>query len=413
MTEAALRGVHGADPAPAPVTAPRRITSLDGLRGLAALTVVVYHITLTDPVIGQRLYQVDQVSGTGWFGYLMTFTPLHVVWAGSQAVLVFFVLSGFVLALPFARRRGTRKEGTWPAFYRSRMVRLYLPSIVSLVLAFLLAQAIRYHADPGLTPWINEHAGNDGPADVAVGSSLMTGFGSLNGSLWSLRWEVLFSLTLPLFLAVAAWRVRLSWLKAGLVLLACVLWPIVTGGLYDHATYMLIFAFGVLMAYEHDRLGVLAERISGLGWSVIVSAACVLLTLQWILMPFGVLPGSTFERAWMSYNTVGAVLLVFAGIFCPQVRRLLERKPIHALGLVSFSLYLVQEPVVLRFSLATDAGLPLWLAIPVELALALAVAFVFYRVVERPAHRLARRASGRTASARPVPETSGAAGAAA
>jgi peptidoglycan/LPS O-acetylase OafA/YrhL len=322
----------------------------------------------------------------------MTFTPLHLVWAGTQAVLIFFVLSGFVLALPFVRRSTPRGAGAWPAFYRSRAVRLYLPSIVSLVIAYLLATAVDHPGGSGLSPWLDEHAGHDGPLDVVVGSSLMTGFGSLNGSLWSLRWEVLFSLSLPVFLAAAAWRVRLSWLKGALVLAACVLWPIVTGSLYPNATYLLIFAFGVLMAYDVDRLSALAGRIPRTGWIVLVSLAAVLLTLQWVVMPFGVPPGSLFDRLWMSYNSVGAVILVFAAAFCPQARRLLERKPIHALGVLSFSLYLVQEPVILRFSLATHADLPLWLAIPVELALAVLAATVFYRVVERPAHRLARRA---------------------
>jgi peptidoglycan/LPS O-acetylase OafA/YrhL len=373
------------------------------------MTVVVYHIALADPVIGERAYRADQVSGTGWFGYLMTFTPLHLVWAGSQAVLVFFVLSGFVLALPFARRPRRRGSGAWPGFYRSRLVRLYLPSIVSLVVAFLLAQAVPNPGDASLSPWLNEHVGHEGPLDLAVGSSLMTGFGSLNGSLWSLRWEVLFSLSLPIFLAVAAWRVRLSWLKAALVLLAVLLWPIVTGNLYVNATYILIFAFGVLMAYEVDRLGALAERISGPLWIGLVLIATVLLSLQWIAMPYGVLPGSLLDRVWMSYNSLGAVLLVFAAAFCPQVRRLLERKPIHALGVLSFSLYLVQEPVIVRFSLATHAGLPLWLAIPVEVTLALLAAIVFYRLVERPAHRLARRARTLKGRTRPLPEAPGAA----
>lgn len=368
-----------------------RISSLDGLRGLAALTVVVYHVALADPVAGERAFRADQVSGTGPLGYLLTFTPLHLIWAGSQAVLVFFVLSGFVLALPFARHP-EREPGAWPAFYRSRAVRLYLPSIASLVLAYVLATTIRYPAGTPLSPWLEEHAGHDGPLDVLAGSSLMTGFGSLNGSLWSLRWEVLFSLLLPVFLVVAAYRVGLSWLKGALVLATCLLWPLLTGGLYPHATYLLIFAFGVLMAYDADRLAALAARIPPAGWAGLITLAALLLTLQWVVMPLGVGPGSLIDRLWMSYNAVGAVILVFAAAYCPSMRAFLELRPVHALGILSFSIYLVQEPVVVRFSLATHAGLPLWLAIPVELALVLLVAVAFHRVVERPAHRIARRA---------------------
>src|SRR3569623_937805 len=193
-----------------------RIPSLDGLRGVASLVVVTFHIALNDGVVGARPYRRDQTSGVGWLGAMMTFTPLHLLWAGEQAVAVFFVLSGFVLALPFARR-GTRSgRGTsWIRFYRSRAVRLYLPAVASHVLAYGLAQVV---------------------------------------------------------------------------------------------------------------------------------------------------------------TSPGATLLVFTAAFCGPVRRLLERRPIQLLGLLSFSLYLVQEPVTIRFALATPASLPLWLALPIELTLALVVA---------------------------------------
>jgi len=149
--------------------------------------------------------------------------------------------------------------------------------------------------------------------------------------------------------------------------------------------------FGVLMAYESDRLGVLAARLSAQAWIGILVTACLLLSLQWMVLPFGVQPGSVFGDLWMTYTAAGATLLVFTAAFCGPVRRLLERRPIQLLGLLSFSLYLVQEPVTIRFALATHASLPLWLALPIELTLALVVAVLFYRAVERPAHRLARR----------------------
>ncbi len=156
--------------------------------------------------------------------------------------------------------------------------------------------------------------------NVVAGSSLMTGFASLNGSLWSLRWEVLFSLSLPVFLGAALWRANLSWLKAALVLAACLLWPIATGSLYPNATYILIFAFGVLMAQDADRLSTLAGQIPRTGWLALVVLAGLLLTLQWVVMPLGVAPGSLFDRLWMSYNSVGAVILVYTAAFCTQAR---------------------------------------------------------------------------------------------
>jgi peptidoglycan/LPS O-acetylase OafA/YrhL len=376
--------------APTTKERPGRIASLDGLRGVASLVVVIFHVVLNDPVVGARSYRADQLRGVGWLGAIMTFTPLHLLWAGEQAVAVFFVLSGFVLALPFARRPGGRRRGTWVRFYRSRAVRLYVPGIASLLLAYALATTFAYRGDEGMSPWVRSHGGAARLGDLLTGSTLLT-YHQLNVSLWSLRWEVLFSLTLPLFLVVAAWRITSSWAKAIALFSALVFWSVVGGSPYFNSSTLLIFGFGVLMAFESDRLAELASHLTRRHWIGLMGLTALLLTLQWLVMPWGIEPGTRFDDLWMAYTSAGATLLVFIAAFYPRAQRLLERRPVQVLGLLSFSLYLVQEPITIRFAMATHSSVPLWLALPVEITLALLAAALFYRVVERPAHRLARR----------------------
>src|SRR4051812_48108680 len=76
---------------------PERYQQLDALRGLAALTVVMQHFLSVLP-------SIDGHSDNAWVN-LWKYSPLHITWAGYEAVIFFFILSGFVLSLPFYGER--------------------------------------------------------------------------------------------------------------------------------------------------------------------------------------------------------------------------------------------------------------------------------------------------------------------
>ena len=87
---------------------------------------VVHHAALTLPSLALQNQLPDRSSPAWWLAY----TPLHLGWAGGEAVLVFFVLSGLVLALPHLREP---RRGTWLPYYLKRAVRLYVPVAVAVV----------------------------------------------------------------------------------------------------------------------------------------------------------------------------------------------------------------------------------------------------------------------------------------
>ncbi|WP_368259248.1 acyltransferase family protein, partial [Blautia wexlerae] len=73
-----------------------RLRSLDGLRGLAAVIVLVHHALLVIPALAAPYYGQTVQPGLPW---LLVHTPLHLLWAGTEAVYLFFILSGLVLTL--------------------------------------------------------------------------------------------------------------------------------------------------------------------------------------------------------------------------------------------------------------------------------------------------------------------------
>jgi peptidoglycan/LPS O-acetylase OafA/YrhL len=344
-----------------------RYTSLDGLRGLAALVVLIHHCFLVSPQLSAA---VDS-NGTGHFDswvWWTTFTPLHLVWAGQEAVFVFFILSGFVLTLPFVRSMQT----SWAAYYPRRILRIYLPVWASLIFALLMAWMVPRLASVGLSPWVNVH---DEAPNVLSDAFLLRGAGSLNSPLWSLQWEMIFSLTLPLYV-VAAMSLRRLWLVgvSGLVIL-------VGAGEMMHLSSLVclpIFGVGALMATRRDLLEEWARKVAGWGWMGLLAASILLLCSRWIFPQSPVV---------MASATFGGALLLFAFLGCKTAIKLGNSSCIHWLGLRSFSLYLVHEPIVVSvafFLHTTNAFQVAVFAVP----LSLLAAEVFFRLVERTSHRL-------------------------
>lgn len=364
-----------------------RIRSLDGLRGVAAIIVLIHHSLLLFPSLS--LLNASKPAQATPLEWALTHTPLHLVWAGSEAVLVFFVLSGLVLTLPVIRST----KFPWRAYYPGRLVRLYIPVLGSVVIAVVLALLIPRRSGADLSIWLSAHG-----EPVTFGQSLsdfflLSGTSQLNGPLWSLQYEVLFSLLLPLYFFLTVW-LRRFW--AGLALVALAL--TVVGGISGLSAmplrYMAVFALGVLMAVKLDDLTTLAKRINGsryssIVWGALTTIALVGLTNAWYPLRIGVLQ---FPIAVAS-----AALLVTVAAFWARARAILESKTILWIGGISFSLYLTHEPIMVSLGLVLQPA-NLWLAPIVGIPLAILVGWAFSIAVEKPSHRLtgwvARRFSG-------------------
>lgn len=85
-----------------------RVGQLDSLRGIAAMTVVWHH-----------WHAATEVQMVRW--YMVPF------FAGHEAVILFFVLSGYVLSLP----TWTKRTAAYPEYLVRRVSRIYLPYLAA------------------------------------------------------------------------------------------------------------------------------------------------------------------------------------------------------------------------------------------------------------------------------------------
>ena len=367
----------------------RRYVGLDGLRGFAALAVVFSHLVPLAPslhVVTREEWHQPLLLAQDW----LTYSPVHLWWLGTEAVYLFFVLSGFVLALPLASAAGGQAPGGyWRSYYPSRLIRLYLPIWASLLLALTLVQTISHpeNLPPGLPYQADHHT----LGAMLWHSLVLFGTGSLNLPLWSLKWELWFSLLLPAYAAAARLIRRPMWTVISLA--GC--FALIAVGLRSGVgalQFMPVFMLGVVIAFRLDDVrgacAWLTSRVRGV-MPVLLALGIVLATARWTVLGLTASEGPLVLVATV-WSILGVTVIVLVVLTWEPVAAALSQAPARFLGARSYSLYLVHLPVVTALTAAIGVD-RYWLLLPVCLVASLAAAEVFYRLVERPAHLLSRR----------------------
>ena len=355
----------------------RRVASLDGLRGVAALTVLAHHALLLFPALAAP-YFTGRPAPPGDVAWWLVHTPLHLVWEGKVGVYVFFVLSGFVLTLPAVNGRGY----LWRSYYPSRLLRLYLPVWAAVIFAALTFLLVPRTAEV-TSLWLDGR-----PREVTAGillkdTTLVGGSGGIASPLWSLKWEILFSLVLPLAIWLAMKLRRAHGLLAVGALIASA-----AGGIVGEPFLIFppMFVLGVIIAMRHDDISRVAGRLTAWRWALLLATATLAASSRWLLMAFGA-PDVLIDGSVGLMLAASGVFVVMA-IEWRAAARVLISPPLRLLGRLSFSLYLVHEPIVVAagFALPGDPAL----AVAVAVLITAAVTPLFYLLVEKPSHRLAR-----------------------
>lgn len=371
----------------------QRYPSLDGLRGAASFVVLICHTLIIQPALLQA-YIDPKVIPRGSWSWWTTFSPLHLPWAGMEMVYLFFILSGFVLALPFTHGRRTR----WVGYYPKRFLRLYPPAWGAFALALLWITLFPRHFSAGDSIWLQVHPAELTNAAIRADLLLIPGPLGSNSVLWTLRYEVLFSLLLPLLVFLSRRLPKLNLLKAAVLLGAIVAFG--NPGL-SMWFFLPMFFLGTLMAVERDRLARVGERIRSLkhsraAWWGLTIFSLLLLNSYWTL------GGLTTDPRLLDYlipaarglAVVASCMIIFLsveGTLCRQ----LEKPALAWLGRRTFSLYLVHEPIVVSAAVLSGGRPNPVLTLLVVIPSALLVTTVFYALVEHPSQRLSRAVGAR------------------
>jgi len=363
-----------------PQAKPKRHESLDALRGIAAAVVVLGHCLMTFPMWSDVVLHGRHPT---MLTLILGYPPVSLLWAGDAAVKVFFVLSGFVLALIFLRP----KTPSYAAFCVKRICRIYLPYAAVVAAALLIMTALAPLGAPRLSEWFQGSWNHSLSPGLVWDHALMLGqtkYNFVDNPIWSLVHEMRYSLVFPLIMWLvirADWRIMVG---GSLAVSLAAMWALARSGdfwLFDSAQYAFLFVAGAVIA----KYRIETERwIRNLGSAVKASlavAAILLLSAHAISHA-----GSHAVRQLASVAPhFGAVLLLILVIGSPGAQKLLEKKPCLSVGRVSYSLYLSHLVVLLALIYLLHRWLPVYLILIGVPPLALVVAYALFRWLERPA----------------------------
>ncbi len=369
-----------------PVSGPEsgRILAFDGLRGFAAMVVVVFHYL--------AMLHPEWVADYAVAPTLLVDTPLAVFWNGPFAVAVFFVLSGFVMAAA-AERRAPYLIGN----VLTRYFRLAVPVLASVLLAWLwlslMPTAARDLAASLDAPsqWLafTEQAplpGLGAAIHDGLAGSFITGGSGFNNVLWAMQIELVGSILLFIIYWLSNSR---PWLRlmalAGFAAL----------GLLVLRDAYLCFVTGALI-YEGHKAGVWRRLppyagLAALLLGVVLGAPGAGFAERW---GFDALPGRLQPgNPWGLVPVAGATLILLGVHLLRPLQRWFETAPLQWLGRVSFALYLVHVPLLYTFVAWERLHIGLFepMVVALYLVAALALAHLFTVSVDEPALRLLGR----------------------
>src|SRR5690349_2525695 len=320
--------------------AAHRQSALDGMRGVAALTVFAIHLWI---------YQLPNSMTLKRGSWATT-----ALFEGRVAFVMFFVLSGYLLYRAFARAALAGGERVWTWGYLARRAARIVPAYyVALVGSFVLISLAgagtpgRRFVDGGQLPLFFIFGQNYSPETLL----------RLNAATWTLAVEVAFYLMLP---AVGLLALRLRSLRAQVALLGSLVaaglaWNLVDyllgwGPVAGHAppAFLAYFACGMLVALAVERSRAGGRELSRGQSALLVAGAVVLLVGNGL---WHGLDRSSNVLAMEVFADLAAAI-AFAAIIAAIVigtgtgLRWLAWRPLVWIGTITYGLYLWHIPVI-------------------------------------------------------------------
>lgn len=354
-----------------------QLDALDGLRGLAVLLVFLSH-----------------TSNGGVF--LLPFANFAGV--GKSGVMLFFVLSAFLLTYPFVTRgRDALDRRFLLNYFLRRFLRIYPLYVVYLLLALVTTFGLWRLTGASKPVGLPFTLSGQGFVDHLT---LQEGLGVT----WSIVVEFRYYFVLPivalvysLILGNRLWPCAIFTLA--LILVCAGLWPQSESLINDSrlGPYLPVFLSGSFLAVAHHHWRTSVTPANGRAHFLLELCGLAALSALVLLIPAVArfvsgteIPWDFFRTQFLLYGVLWAIVVFAASNARGLLRRLFEVQPLRYLGFISFSMYLwhILVPRALK-ALSTGTILDGW----VWLAATIVISHVSWLLIEKPTSRIRLRSS--------------------
>ncbi len=353
----------------------RFIPKIDGLRFIAIFSVFLYHVHK----FAVNNYPFDGIYGSfktwGWVDYLFS--------QGKSGVELFFVISGFILALPFAKfylKDG--KKVHLKNFYLRRLTRLEPPYIIGMVIFFLMwVFILKKFTFNYLFPHLAASL-------LYVHNIFYDGLPVVNGIAWSLEIEVQFYLIAPLLMMVLKLpkRLRRPIIGSSILIFGYLSAVWINSNPVALLNYLQYFLIGILMA----DIYVSTDKIETV--PLLIKIAGI---LSFIAIWFCGSVRSEEYSAFRPLLQVTQCVLIFSFYYAVIIGNLwnqfLENTYISTIGGMCYSIYLLHTIIILfvgrlcfKYSF-THSLIGDWILLFLVCTLAVtAISVLYFKWIERP-----------------------------
>lgn len=364
-----------------------RLPSLDGLRGVAALSVVFGHAVLLWPVFWHA-YEVSTwaASDAPLAVKLLTYTPLHALRASKEAVAIFFVLSGLVLTLPILNGRQT----PYPSYLTRRAFRLLPVFWLAMALSVALVGWSAAYPQPTGSAWLSNFWQKQVTLkDLILTLTCVSLATDVDPPTWTLIHEIRISIIFPLLATLVLSRPKLTF-----VVTLCVNVALDVlrgrhfinlesfGSVLQTVQILPYFVAGIAIAKYRWVLSRWVLSLGNIGGLLLFCVGMTLLFSSWF-MP---IPPILF----FFVGCVGAATMVIVSAFWKPAVSILTTGMCQFLGRISFSLYLLHLPIIL-LAIHIFGHEPRPAVVSIAICTAILLAFLVSHYVEWPVTNLGRR----------------------